>query len=274
MGLLHGGNTLTHDQRREQILAAARAVVARTGIKGVRLSEVAAAVGISVSALYRYFPSKDALLSAALQQPVSARQANAEARREEIVAAALRLFARQGFRATTMAEIGDALGITQGAIYRWFAGKEDILAHVLSDRLSPLAVLNGGRAEPTPAADLGSDLQRLGQALIDAVHANKDIWRFIFTEGMNNPEAAAITYQKLFVESATQLAAHIRRHSQAGRLRPVHPDLAARAFLGMLLMYMVISHLFGEGQPQAFVQSDAQVLDGMIDLLLHGLRQD
>lgn len=49
---------------RRRILSATFVVLARSGRKNLMLSEVAAEAGVSRPTLYRYFPSKDALLEA------------------------------------------------------------------------------------------------------------------------------------------------------------------------------------------------------------------
>ena len=62
----------------------------------------------------------------------------AEARREEILDAAERLFAAKGFDNTSTGDILDAVGIARGTLYYHFKSKEDILDGViqrLTDRL-------------------------------------------------------------------------------------------------------------------------------------------
>src|ERR1700755_3616509 len=49
--------------RRAQILATAAELFARRGFHGVWIDELGAPVGVSGPALYRYFPSKNAMLS-------------------------------------------------------------------------------------------------------------------------------------------------------------------------------------------------------------------
>jgi AcrR family transcriptional regulator len=49
--------------RREQILAVAAELFARRGFHGVSIADLGAAVGVSGPALYRHFPSKEALLA-------------------------------------------------------------------------------------------------------------------------------------------------------------------------------------------------------------------
>jgi len=66
-----------------------------------------------------------------------------EDRREEILAVAARLFARDGFHGVSIDELGAALGISGPALYRYFAGKESILSAMLVDISQRL--LEGGR---------------------------------------------------------------------------------------------------------------------------------
>ncbi|MGO9449712.1 MAG: TetR/AcrR family transcriptional regulator [Candidatus Binataceae bacterium] len=49
-----------------------------------------------------------------------------DTRRPAIVRAATRLFSRRGIDATSMREIADAAGVREAAIYRHFAGKEEM----------------------------------------------------------------------------------------------------------------------------------------------------
>jgi AcrR family transcriptional regulator len=55
------------EERRNQILEAAMAVFARQGFDQARMDDIAQEVGLSKGALYLYFKSKDAIISAILQ---------------------------------------------------------------------------------------------------------------------------------------------------------------------------------------------------------------
>ncbi len=60
-----------------------------------------------------------------------------ESRRNEIVDAALKCFARNGFHRTTMQDIvGETKG-SAGSIYRYFRSKEDIVAAIAAQRRTP-----------------------------------------------------------------------------------------------------------------------------------------
>jgi len=57
-------------------------------------------------------------------------QAHVDARTGDILAAAVALFASRGIEKTTMADVAAEAGISTGAIYRYFPGKEALLAAV------------------------------------------------------------------------------------------------------------------------------------------------
>lgn len=50
-----------------------------------------------------------------------------DSRRDQILAAAIELFARRGYYQTGIDDIGTAVGITGPGVYRYFKGKEDVL---------------------------------------------------------------------------------------------------------------------------------------------------
>lgn len=50
------------DQKRREILAAAMPLLARRGVGGTKMADVAAAAGIGKGTIYEYFPSKEALV--------------------------------------------------------------------------------------------------------------------------------------------------------------------------------------------------------------------
>ena len=52
-------------------------------------------------------------------------------RREQILSEATRLFAAEGYRATSIRRIAGACGISEAALYRHFHGKDDIYEGVI-----------------------------------------------------------------------------------------------------------------------------------------------
>ncbi|MEE2058405.1 TetR/AcrR family transcriptional regulator [Rhodococcus artemisiae] len=83
------------------------------------------------------------------------------ARRAEIIGAALRCFTRAGYQRTSMADIITESGLSAGAIYSYFGGKQQLLVavadHVLGDRQTALAAggtFEGARSPGGVAANI------------------------------------------------------------------------------------------------------------------------
>jgi AcrR family transcriptional regulator len=60
--------TRSQTQRRARVLAAAMELGAAGGYEAVQMRDVAQTAGVALGTIYRYFPSKDALLAAAMVQ--------------------------------------------------------------------------------------------------------------------------------------------------------------------------------------------------------------
>ena len=92
--------------------------------------------------------------AAATNTAAGRRAARAEARREEILDAAERVFAAKGFHETGIADIAADLGIGHGTIYRYFENKQDVAAQVLDRAI--MGIAQAGYAEdPTASSTIG-----------------------------------------------------------------------------------------------------------------------
>jgi AcrR family transcriptional regulator len=72
-----------------------------------------------------------------------------EARREQILVAAQRVFARHGFEGATVARLEGEIGLSRGAIFSYFENKSDLFVAVVSqssDRLVAIWIERGFRA--------------------------------------------------------------------------------------------------------------------------------
>src|ERR1700730_18997574 len=64
-----------------------------------------------------------------------------EDRREQIIDAAMRVFAEKGFTRASNKDIARAAGITPGLIYHYFVNKEDVLKAIIENR-SPVRLMH------------------------------------------------------------------------------------------------------------------------------------
>jgi AcrR family transcriptional regulator len=158
---------------------------------------------------------------------------------EALLTESVLLFNRKGYRDTTMEEIASAVGIPTSGIYRYFSGKNDILAAIYrraADRLSSEAssILV---ASPDPEVAL--------TALIDAYvtrsFAHPELAYVYYTERVNmSPADQKIlrNLQRATVESWVRLVVAIRPDWTVGQARfAVHAAMALVIDVGRLVGY-------------------------------------
>lgn len=104
-----------------------------------------------------------------------------EDRRDLLVAAAIKVFLKQGFHAATVREIGDAAGMTQGTIYNYVRSKDDIL-YLVCDK-----VVTAYQAAIREAIDRVDDssalLESTIRAIVQAMYDHQDSILLIYREG-------------------------------------------------------------------------------------------
>lgn len=159
---------------------------------------------------------------------------DADARREEIVRVTLELAARHGVDDVTTQDMAQAMGVTQGAVFRHFPSKDAIwlaVMHWVRDRL--MSVL--GRA-----ADQGRDpldaLARMFAAHIDFIAAHPAIPRVLTSEHLHIRSSAL---RELVIEIMLGYEARIAgllEAAKAGGLARADLDAhaAATLYIGMI----------------------------------------
>src|ERR1700704_2745830 len=101
-------------------------------------------------------------------------------RREQILRAAQKLFADQGFRETNLGDVATQLGFRRQAVYHYFRSKEEIL-YELIDRAGKAVEAS---AQPTLDSDL-PPAEKLAEVVRNHVRqllTNADIFRIQFSE--------------------------------------------------------------------------------------------
>ena len=66
-------------------------------------------------------------------------------RKQEILEAAIKIFVQKGYDKTSISDIADEIGISQGLCYRYFASKEEIYDEAISMYAEYIAQQNMGR---------------------------------------------------------------------------------------------------------------------------------
>ena len=175
-------------------------------------------------------------------RPLTVRQRQAAARREQILQTALALFAAQGFDATSTRQIAKEAGIAEGLIFHYFPTKASLLTAILEDRLEgrrafrselrPLLEEAGGK----PATEV---LHAVASGWLATLRRDQEIVVVLFTTAQTDPEVRE-AWQKLIREGTEMLTGYLAARVRAGELRKDLPlETAATMFVSSLMIFFL-----------------------------------
>ena len=188
--------------------------------------------------------------------------------REQILTAAMTLFAKSGYTAAGVAEICSAAQISKGAFYHHFPSKQAVFLAILEGELFKLdqSFVAANQQERPTDQTLLAMAERAGSALQSADVRLSILLEFWF-QAAREPSiwaAAVAPYQRY----TTYISEIIRQGVHEGSLREVNPEQAARTIvamaMGLLLQAMFETHNVNWGQET----------HQAVELLLTGIRKE
>jgi AcrR family transcriptional regulator len=123
----------------------------------------------------------------------------------------MELFAANGFDATTVGAIEKAAGLAprSGALYKYFSGKEHLLAAAIERKVRSLDEL-GGALEMLPLGDLRAELTLLARWNLRSLRERDGLTRFVLRDAEHLPAALReVLYERLVERPYAQVAAWV-----------------------------------------------------------------
>ena len=151
-------------------------------------------------------------------------QVVSEFRRAEILDAARKVFARQGFERGMMDEIAREAGIAKGTVYLYFRSKQEIFRAVLEHNMKVLRQETLSRVDA--ASTLHAKIRAFVQARMENAEASKDFFRIMDSEERNLAMTRS-QYRDFLREPVAHLTAAIEAASRSGEIRRVAADSVA-----------------------------------------------
>ncbi|MBP2299640.1 TetR/AcrR family transcriptional regulator [Azospirillum picis] len=160
-----------------------------------------------------------------------------QARPQEIVAAAIDVFAERGFAAARLDEVAGRAGVSKGTLYLYFPSKDDLFKAVVRTAILP----DLEQVEAMVAADRGAVfpmLERLLRLVADRIATTRVavVPRLVMAEAGNFPDLAAFYHREVISRGFALLAGLLRRGVEAGEFRPLDIDHGVRLIVAPLLM--------------------------------------
>lgn len=171
--------------------------------------------------------------------------------RERILAAARELFTQHGYHGTSTRKLAAQVGITEGAIFRHFASKREILLALLRPNVSQqLAAAGAHLAQGSPREVLSQFVRKragqFGQIF--------PLLKIVLLESEVEPELKQAWLQQVLLQAREELATCFAHWQESGEIRSdLPPEVLSRLLMtqlfGSLFLNQVSDGLFFAPHP-------------------------
>ena len=193
-------------------------------------------------------------------------------KKQEILKAAMRIFAQNGVGNTKMADIAVAAGIGKGTIYEYFRSKEDIFAeaynHIFMETENGIAEILESSIQPEEKLR-GLMSVTFKKLLVEDDGAFAGIMMAFWSEGVRNKNERImeiIDLKKVYSEFRILISGILKEGISTGQFRNIDPHVTASVIIGaldgILLQYIMDKDVF----------SPEEAIDVLLDSYLNGIK--
>ena len=181
-----------------------------------------------------------------------------------IFASALGVFARYGFKKTTVQDIADPLGMTKGNLYRYARNKRDLYEKTV--RWALVRWQDNVRRATAGQSRVEDQFRVMCRSAVSYLATDPDLRQVLAADPDIFPMfAGRDPYGDINRASVDMIKAILKRGIQRGRFRPVDVDITAETIFGIYKMLIIRAYIRDEGQRLE------QMFEQALELMSHGL---
>ena len=192
--------------------------------------------------------------------------------RDKILESAIRLFAEKGFSGTTTREIAEKAGVNEALIFRYFSTKRDLYSAIIERKISE----EPGFEYPLEAFKETRDdwliFRSIAIRMFDCVEKDPCFIRLLYFSALEGHELSDMFFDTYVQYQRMLLSDYIERRISEGAFKNVNPVLAARAFIGMVINYILVQEIFGEKKRRKIKREE--VADTFVKIFLEGIKNN
>ena len=192
-----------------------------------------------------------------------------QARRSQILEAAVKIFAEKGYHRATTKEIARSAGVAEGTIYLYFENKGELLISLMEsfDQATTQAPdLSAGLNLPIRdllKGRLKNDLELLGPNFL--------LMLAIMPEVLAEAELRAKYYQRIIAPTLDGIEAHLRMRLAQGEVDDLNVPMTSRIFVATL-MGLEMMHILGDDMVQSAWEQPEQMAEDIARVILDGIQ--
>ncbi len=262
-----------------RLLEAARRLVRERPFDEITIEEIIKQARLSRPAFYYHFGGGKEELRAALVERGDLPETPAQDVRQQIIKAALRVYARSGISAATLDDIAGEAGVTKSVVCWHFHSKKELLLELLRS-YGPHSFLGPVIEEVRRDLEAGVPLddeaifRRLAGAFYDAFDRQEDHTRLAILLLYTHPEVAQMLTEKI-ITGRRSIIDYIRKRQEDGHFcQQIDPGFLVQVMATTFAMRAVARGLYrkalaSEGDPGELPRE--AMIEQLVSLLLYGV---
>ena len=154
-------------------------------------------------------------------------------KRRQILDAAIRVFARQGFHSTRVSDIADEAGVAYGLVYHYFTSKEEVLNELFSERWSLLltAIEEADQSAESPR----SKLEAVAGFIVESYRHDPELMKVIIVEVTRAANSFGRTHLPEIRRAYDSIGKIVAEGQETGAFRrDIDPAFASMSFYGAI----------------------------------------
>jgi len=195
-----------------------------------------------------------------------------DARPQEILEAALSVFAKKGFAAARMEQIAARAGVSKGTIYLYFDSKEAVFRALVHEVLGTQITrfTDFARASSGPVAPVIADVLR-GIGHFIATSNRVVLPKIVIAEAGNFPDLARIYREEVIENGLALFAGLLKKGMATGEFRTLPIPHAVRLCIAPVLLGAIWRTTFAQLDSEPY--DYAGLIEAHIATLLRGLKR-
>jgi TetR/AcrR family transcriptional regulator, fatty acid metabolism regulator protein len=154
-------------------------------------------------------------------------------KRRQILDAAIRVFARQGFHSTRVSDIADEAGVAYGLVYHYFKSKDEVLNELFSERWS-LLLAAIGEADDEDASPRAK-LEAVAGFIVNSYRHDPELMKVIIVEVTRAANSFGRTHLPEIRRAYDSIAKIVAEGQEVGVFRrDIDPNFASMSFYGAI----------------------------------------
>src|SRR4051812_16527133 len=201
-------------------------------------------------------------------------EAHLEARRRQIIEAAIKCFSEEGFHRATMQDIVRQARLSPGAIYRYFSSKEEIIEAIADERHARERTLIGAARDE---ARIEQSLRSLASTFFGPLanareRSQRRLGIQIWAEALRNPRLLRLVRRGVD-EPRAMFAGLVREAQERGEFpSSLDPDAVARVVLSLFFGFVLQQAWDQRAELDPYIEVIEAGLDGLLLQAGEGMR--